>query len=222
MRWRGSHYRARACDEWTALWATGCRSPDGVWCSAMRRPDAVWRRRPSRPNAHIGEERFPCAGWEYTILILCKILICANVRLRAASFGMRPLRRSRLSVRLPPAQARGLGLFVAPPRHRAAVASAFKRGGRCCPKQGLAKPICGARLRQQGSRITFSKFCSCNNSCRDAFPHHVRLAAISKLFESGAGARTPAGGARRPPMRRPREGTRSSGRLVLLYHKSGL
>jgi hypothetical protein len=41
-------------------------------------------------NVRKGEERIPRARWEYTRLILCKILIYANVRLRTASFGMRP------------------------------------------------------------------------------------------------------------------------------------
>jgi hypothetical protein len=43
---------------------------------------------PEPSHACIGEE-LPSTGWEYTILIMRKILIYANVRSRAASFGMR-------------------------------------------------------------------------------------------------------------------------------------
>jgi hypothetical protein len=56
----------------------------------MRRLDARMEKAPEPSHVRKGEERTPRARWEYTRLILCKILIYANVRLRTASFGMRP------------------------------------------------------------------------------------------------------------------------------------
>jgi hypothetical protein len=35
---------------------------------------------------------------------------------------------------------------------------------------------------QQANRITLTESCRRNNSCSDAFPHHVRLAGTLKLF----------------------------------------
>jgi hypothetical protein len=65
------------------------KPPDGVWCGAMRRLDARMEKAPEPSHARMGEE-LPSARWQYTILILHKILIYANVRSRTASFGMRP------------------------------------------------------------------------------------------------------------------------------------
>jgi hypothetical protein len=49
---------------------------------------------PEPSHARVGEERIPRARWEYTILILCKILIYANAGSRAAESDA-TARRSR-------------------------------------------------------------------------------------------------------------------------------
>jgi hypothetical protein len=62
-------------------------------CETAGRPDGEGR--PNRPIRARERSTIPCARWEHTILILCKILIYANTRSRAASFRDATMRRSR-------------------------------------------------------------------------------------------------------------------------------
>jgi hypothetical protein len=49
---------------------------------------------------------------------------------------------------------------------------------------GAASPA-SERGFEQASRVVLTSSCRCNNSCGDAFPHHVRLTGVLKLFKGG-------------------------------------
>jgi hypothetical protein len=165
---------------------------------------------PEPSHARTGEE-LPSARWQYTILILHKILIYANTRSRhsVASWVAAQARGSGPSSPKPQVHV----MIAATAAHRLHILAIgcmiwlmhVCRGRAGESGRAMLQPVTArtralnskvevggrtARLLrsaergcQQASRVALTKFCRCNNSPGDDFAHDFRLASLLKLFK---------------------------------------